>query len=215
MHFMKVKPSALFPLLRSDTQGQILAALELSERGETASDLARLVGTSLPTVTRELSRLADAELLVAESVGRRAVYRPNPAHPLSDALREIALFTYGPQPVIARELATVPGIDYAAIFGSWAARRSGEPGPPPRDIDVLVVGEPDLDEVYDAARRVEQALRREVNVTTMTPDRWAAVDDPFVETVRARPWVDLAVDTRGAHDVAARHGSHRPASEPR
>ncbi len=209
---MKVKPSAMFPLLRSDTQGQILAALVLSERGETAADLARLVGTSLPTVTRELARLADAELLVAESVGRRAVYRPNPEHPLSDALREIALFTYGPHPVIAGELATVPGIAHAAIFGSWASRRRGEPGPPPRDIDVLVVGDPDLDELYDALRRVEQVLRREVNVTTITPERWSAVDDPFIETVRARPLVDLAVDTRGAHDVAAGHRSHRPAS---
>ena len=79
---------------------------------------------------------------------------------------------------------------------------------------MLAVGEPDLDELYDAMRRVEQSLRREVNVTTMTSERWDAVDDPFVETVRARPWVDLAVDTRGVYDVAAGQGSHRSASEP-
>lgn len=194
---MKVKPSALFPLLRSDTQGQLLAALELSDRGETATDLARLVGTSLPTATRELGRLADAELIAVESVGRRAVYRPNRHHPLSDAVRQIALFTYGPHPVVARELATVPGIAEAAIFGSWAARRAGEAGPPPGDIDVLVVGNPDRDALYDALSRAEAALRREVNATVLAPDAWAAVDDPFVSTLRARPSVDLAVDTRG------------------
>ena len=55
---MKVKAPALFPLLRSETQGEVLAALELSERGETAADLARHVDASLPTVTRELARLA-------------------------------------------------------------------------------------------------------------------------------------------------------------
>lgn len=212
---MKVKASALFPLLRSDTQGQLLAALELSTRGETATELARLVGTSLPTVTRELARLSGAGLLSTEWVGRRAVYRPNPEHPLSDAVREIALFTYGPQPVIARELAGMSGVRMAAIFGSWAARRDGEPGLPPGDIDVLVVGNPDLDEVYDAIRRAEGVLRREVNVTTVTPERWAAVDDPFVSTVRARPWVDLQIGTGGVHDVAAGQGSHRPASEAR
>lgn len=194
---MKVKPSALFPLLRSDTQGQLLAALELSDRGETATDLARLVGTSLPTATRELGRLADAELISVESVGRRAVYRPNRLHPLSDAVRQIALFTYGPQPVVARELASVPGIAEAAIFGSWAARRSGEAGPPPGDIDVLVVGDPHRDALYDALSRAEATLRREVNATVLTPEEWAAMDDPFVSTVHARPSVDLSVNTRG------------------
>lgn len=203
---MKVAPSALFPLLRSDTQGQILAALVLSERGETASDLARHVGVSLPTVTRELGRLVDAELLMSEPVGRRSVYRPNAAHPLAEAMREIALFAHGPQPVIARELADVPGIAEAMIFGSWAARRRGEPGPPPRDIDVLVVGRPDPDDLYDAAELAERVLRREVNVTSLTPAQWAHVDDPFVATVRGRPLVDLQVDTRGEHDVAAGSG---------
>lgn len=193
---MKVAPSALFPLLRSDTQGQLLAALELSERGETATELARLVGTSLPTAMRELGRLADAELLTVDTVGRRAVYRPNRRHPLSDAVSQIALFTYGPQPVIARELATVPGIAEAAIFGSWAARRAGEAGPPPGDIDVLVVGDPDRDALYEASLRAEAVVRREVNVTLLSAEQWAAVDDPFVLTVRARPSVDLLVDTR-------------------
>ncbi|RZS57722.1 MarR family protein [Microcella putealis] len=205
---MKVKSSALFPLLRSDTQGQILAALVLSERGETASELARQVGTSLPTVTRELGRLVDAGLLVSELVGRRAVYRPNGAHPLAEATAEIALFTYGPEPVIARELATVPGIAQAMIFGSWAARRRGKPGPPPRDIDVLVVGGADLDDLYDAAERAEGVLKREVNITSLTPEQWANVDDGFVATVRERPWVDLQVDTRSEHDVGAGPGGH-------
>lgn len=190
---MKVQPSALFPLLRSDTQGQILATLELSERGETASDLARHVDASLPTVTRELTRLADAAIVESTTVGRRAVYRLNPRHPLADAVRDIAMFTYGPHPVIARELQSVSGITAAVLFGSWAARRRGEPGPPPGDVDVLVIGSPDLDALYDALTRAESRLRREVNATTITPARWEAVDDPFISTVRARPWVDLEI----------------------
>ncbi|QOD92795.1 ArsR family transcriptional regulator [Chryseoglobus sp. 28M-23] len=192
---MKVEAPAIFPLLRSDAQGQILATLELSHRGETAADLARQVEASLPTVTRELARLHDAGIIEATPVGRRAVYRLNVRHPLAEAVREIAMFAHGPQPVVARELSSVPGIVQAVLFGSWAARRRGEPGPPPGDIDLLVVGRPDRDELYDALRRAEGRLRREVNATTITPERWATVDDPFVATVRARPWVDLDVDT--------------------
>ena len=130
-------------------------------------------------------------------MGRRAVYSLNVRHPLAEVVREIAMFTHGPQPVVARELSSVPGIVQAVLFGSWAARRRGEPGPPPGDIDVLVIGRHDRDELYDALRRAEGRLRREVNATTITPERWATVDDPFVATVRARTWVDLDVDTGG------------------
>lgn len=205
---MKVAPSALFPLLRSDTQGRILAALVLSERGETASELARQVDASLPTVTREMGRLVDAGLVVSEPVGRRAVYRPNADHPLSEAMREVALFAYGPQPVVANELRHISGVAAAMIYGSWAARRRGVPGPPPGDIDVLVVGEPGRDDIYDAAQRAERVLRRDVNIVALTPAQWADADDAFVKTVRGRPLVDLEIGTRSDHFVASGQGGH-------
>jgi hypothetical protein len=37
----------------------------------------------------------------------------------------------------------------ANIFGSWAARYLQTPGPPPHDLDVLVVGRPARGSVYD------------------------------------------------------------------
>lgn len=193
IHFMKVPAPALFPLLRSETQGRLLAALVLAERAETASELARHTVASLPTVMRELDRLAVAELIVSSPVGRRAVFRLNAAHPLSDAVRDIAMFAYGPASVIASELADVGGVNRAILFGSWAARRTGEPGGPPGDIDLLVIGAPDREALYDALRRAETRLRREVNATILTVERWDAVDDPFVSNVRERPWVELAI----------------------
>ncbi|MFL0712894.1 MAG: winged helix-turn-helix domain-containing protein [Microcella pacifica] len=66
--------------------------------------MARHVDASLPTVTRELARLHDAEIIEATPVGRRAVYSLNVRHPLAEVVREIAMFTHGPQPVVAREL---------------------------------------------------------------------------------------------------------------
>jgi hypothetical protein len=44
--------------------------------------------------------------------------------------------------VIAEEFA-IPGVKQVVIFGSWAARYAGRAGPPPHDIDVLVVGKVD------------------------------------------------------------------------
>ena len=48
-----------------------------------------------------------------------------------------------PLPVLSQLLACVPGINAAYIYGSWAARYHHEPGGPPNDLDVLVIGAAD------------------------------------------------------------------------
>jgi predicted nucleotidyltransferase len=58
--------------------------------------------------------------------------------------------------VIADVLAPIDRIDAAYLFGSWAARYSGERGRAPADIDVLVIGSPDRDQVDDAIAEAEQ-----------------------------------------------------------
>ena len=77
------------------------------------------------------------------------------------------------------------------IFGSWTARYAGEIGSAPNDVDVLVIGDPDRDEVYEAADRAERRLHRPVQVTFRSADEWANRDDPFIATVRSRPLVAL------------------------
>ncbi len=69
--FMKVGPSALLPILRSDTVGELLAQLFLHpEQGFTLTELATDLGVSLPTVAREVDRMLTAGLVVQERVGR-------------------------------------------------------------------------------------------------------------------------------------------------
>jgi predicted nucleotidyltransferase len=73
---------------------------------------------------------------------------------LSRPLTDLLTVTYGPLPVLTEELRTVPGIAKAYLYGSWAARYSGEPGPPPNDVDVLVVGDADADALPRIAEKV-------------------------------------------------------------
>jgi predicted nucleotidyltransferase len=65
--------------------------------------------------------------------------------------------------LLEARLSAVTGVEKAYIFGSWARRFHGDPGPLPRDIDVLVVGGADPDEIYRATRAVEEHLGIEVN----------------------------------------------------
>jgi predicted nucleotidyltransferase len=93
--------------------------------------------------------------------------------------------------VIAEELAGIEGIDAAYIFGSWAARYAGEEGRPPADIDLLVLGVPDRDALYDAAQRASERLAREVNLTIRSPDWWRSGHDGFRTQLTQRPIVPV------------------------
>lgn len=83
------------------------------------------------------------------------------------ALTQLLEITFGPRAVIAEELA-IQGAEQVVTFGSWAARHEGQTGPPPDDIDVLVVGRVDRADVCDAADRANARLGIEVNPVVRT-----------------------------------------------
>ena len=56
---------------------------------------------------------------------------------------------------------------------------------------MLVIGRPDRDDVYDAARRAQQRLGREVNVTQRARKQWDTATDGFSEQVRSSPMVEV------------------------
>jgi predicted nucleotidyltransferase len=107
--------------------------------------------------------------------------------PLTGPLAELLLRSFGPRQVVAEELAGIAGIEAAYLFGSWAARYAGEPGRAPGDIDVLVIGDPDRDELDDAAQRAGVRLAREVNVTIRSSQWWRDGDDGFRTELTRRP----------------------------
>jgi predicted nucleotidyltransferase len=111
--------------------------------------------------------------------------------PLAGPLTELLLRSFGPRQVLAEELASVAGIEAAYLFGSWAARYAGEEGRAPVDLDVLVIGHPDRDDLDDVAQRAGARLAREVNVTIRSAQWWREGDDGFHAEVTRRPLVPL------------------------
>lgn len=70
------------------------------------------------------------------------------------------------------------------LLGSWAARYEGQAGPPPNDIDVLVVGKVDRADVFDAADRANARLGIEVNPVVRTANQWADPGDALVAQIK-------------------------------
>lgn len=189
---MRASAPPLLPIFRSQLQGELLAlVLADPARRWTIDELAERTGEPYQTVATEVRRLQEAELLDATTVGRTKLMSANEASPYRQPLSQLATMAFGPPTVIGEEFTFVDGIETIYIYGSWAARYRGEPGPAPNDIDVLVIGHPDRDEVYDAARRAQQRLGREVNITQRTRKQWDTATDGFSEQVRSSPMVEV------------------------
>jgi hypothetical protein len=144
----------LLPIFRSRLQGELLAlVLADATRQWTIDELAERTGEPYQTVATEVRRLQEADLLEATTVGRTKLLSANDANPYLRPLSQLATMAFGPPTVIGEEFTFVDGIEAIYVYGSWAARYRGEPGPAPNDIDILVIGRTDRDDVYDAARR--------------------------------------------------------------
>lgn len=202
---MRADAPTLLPILRSKVQGDILALTYTSQDTEfTLSQLAQRVGASPRAVHAEVDRLVNSGLLVDRRLGRNRLLSAPADGLLVRPLRDLLAVTLGPLPVLTAALGAVAGVQRAFIYGSWAARYSGEPGPPPADIDVLVVGDADPDDLYDVAREAERRLGRPVDIRRVRSSSWddESSQDPFLASLRSRPLVELDL-VRSTAEVAS------------
>jgi DNA-binding transcriptional ArsR family regulator len=191
---MRSAAPALLPVFRSQLQADILAALLLNPGREySMTELAQRLGAPLSTVHGEVKRLTEAGLLRRRNVGRSAMVQANPGNRLVEPLAELLLLSWGPLQVIADEFAELDGAEQVLIFGSWAARYLQRPGPPPHDLDVLVVGWPTRGSVYDAADRAQQRLGMPVNPVIRSAEAWRDDADPLVQQIQSGPTVAVLV----------------------
>lgn len=182
---MRREGPALLPVFRSRHQAELLTWLYLHPDSEYGvSDLADRLGVPLSTLHREVVRLDEAGLILSRTLGRNRLIRANTAHPAAVALRQLLEVTFGPRVVVAEEFA-IPGAQEVVVFGSWAARYDGQAGPPPNDIDVLVVGKVDRADLYEAADRARARLGIEVNPVMRSPQQWDNPVDALVTQIKA------------------------------
>jgi DNA-binding transcriptional ArsR family regulator len=187
---MRTEAPLLAPIFRSDGQARLLSTVLLSGEELSLTDLAKKAGLAYPTAHREVARLMDAGILRERQVGRTRLIGANGESPLVQPLREILRVATGPVMILAAELASVDGIESAFLYGSFAARMLGDAGPAPHDVDVMVLGEPDVDAVYEACARAEAVVHRPVNPTILTAAEFAARSG-FLDNVRNGPAVPV------------------------
>lgn len=185
-------PPGLLPIFRSRHQLELLGHLFVHAASAfSIAELERHTGIPQQTVSREVDRLAKAGLISVRTAGRMKLVEAAADSPYFPELRALLLKATGPATVLGDRLAQVAGIEEAYIFGSWARRYEGELGPPPADVDVLVVGDADPDAVEAACVEAGRRLGLEVNPVVLSQDEWPRSRSGFIRQLRQDPVLRL------------------------
>lgn len=154
-------------------------------------ELARLTGTNAGTLHKELTRLAQAGLLLRQEQGNQVRYQANRACPVFPELAGLFRKTCGLVDVLADALQPLGDeISLAFVFGSMA-RGEEQAG---SDVDIMVIGTPAFADVVKALYPAQDILQREINPVIYSQQeacRRIEAGDAFIRELLAKPklWV--------------------------
>jgi len=169
-------------------------------------ELAGILNADPANLSRELRRLEHEGLFTSDRRGNQKHFRLNRHYPLYDEIRGIVAKTIGATGKLKAALARVEGIEEALLYGSFARNQQDQAS----DIDLLIIGKPEMGDLEEALRTLERQLRREINYTLLTREELESrlkKKDPFITDV----WENKRIDLLAPLDLnfTQRHGEIR------
>ena len=185
--------SKLAELLFRDYRRRALGLLLLhADKRYHVREIARLTNTVAGTLHKELARLADAGLLLNETVGNQVLYGANRDCPIFEELASILRKTSGLTDVLASALASFSDRILAAfVFGSMASGKETAGS----DVDLLIIGDVDFTEIAKAVYSSQEVLGREINPKVYSKKEWNQMlknKDAFIKEVLGKPKLFIA-----------------------
>lgn len=180
--------TTLANVLFKDYRRRVLGLLLLHpEKQYHVRQIARLTDTVAGTLHKELSKLAEAGLLVKERIGHQVFYRADSECIIFQELSSILRKTSGIADLITEMLSPLAKkIDTAFIFGSVAAQTETSFS----DIDLVVIGRIKFGELVEVLLGAQEILDREINPKVYSRKEWTKLRDSkdgFVTEVLRKP----------------------------
>lgn len=122
-------------------------------------ELERKINEEAKNISRELQNLETLGLLISEKHGNRRFYSLNENFFLYPELKGIIFKTTGVLGLLKEAVAKLKGIEAAFIYGSYATGKEAESS----DVDLMIIGKPDLTELNEVISGLEDKLNREIN----------------------------------------------------
>jgi len=147
-------------LITSKTKRKLLALLFGNPEKEFyLRELARRISEPTNAVSRELEKLERAGLLIKERKANLLYFQANKKSQIYGELKAMILKTEGAGTALREELGKIGKVRFAFIYGSTARgeERAGS------DIDLMIIGKPELKKIVSFASKTEKKIGREIN----------------------------------------------------
>ena len=147
-------------------------------------ELERKINEEAKNISRELKNLESLGLLTSESQGNQKFYSVNEGFFLYSELKGIIFKTTGVLGLLKEALAKLKGIEAAFIYGSYATGKETESS----DVDLMIVGKPDLTELNEEISGLEDKLNREINYMCFDREEYEErkkIKDAFISEILA------------------------------
>jgi predicted nucleotidyltransferase len=157
------------------------------------TQLMRDLGMSSSLVQKELGKLEGIGLVTSSRESNTRYFQVNKTFPIYAELKGIIFKTVGLADFLRDSLDDIGPVEVALIYGSVAKNVEDMRS----DVDLLVIGDIDLDALNEAVDGAEQAIGREINPTVYTREEWAGrvkIKQAFVTDILSGPKIFLIGD---------------------
>ncbi len=144
----------------SRIRGKILAWLFTHpDKSFFVRQIALILKEDPTNVSREMAKLEELGILKSKRNGNLKHFQANQDLPFFKELKGLVLKTTGVAGQIRASMGKITGIEYAFIFGSYAKGEEKADS----DVDLLIIGDVDMDRLDSNLGKLEKILGREIN----------------------------------------------------
>jgi len=199
----------VFKLTKSKTREKILRLFFSDiEKKYYLRELERILDIPVGNVRRELLNLEKSGLFKREKMGKQVYYSVNKQSPIFEEFKRIVSKTIGVEGILRKELQKVKNINVAFIFGSYAKEKEDSFS----DIDLMIIGKPDEDELISKISSVEKKLNREINYSIFSSEdfkRGLRKKEVFLEEIMAGPKLFIIGNQNELEKIVGRRKSSK------
>jgi len=192
----------LHKLFSSKVRIELLSTFFLHpEKSFYLRELERITGEDYKNVSTELKNLESIGFLTSSKSGNLKYFHVNPGFLIYSELKTIFFKVRGAPGLLKQALSDDKDVEYAFIYGSFAAGAENEKS----DIDLMVVGKIPLENLLKRLREPEKALGREINPSLfpISEMKQRLKDrDSFIDRVMDEPKIMLIGDEDGLRRLA-------------
>jgi DNA-binding transcriptional ArsR family regulator len=155
-------------LFQSKTREDILVLLLSNPKKRLyIREISRLIDQEPNAVSGELKNLESAKIVISEKEGKVIFYKANEDNPIFAELRSIIFKTAGIGGYLRTEIQS-KSILFAFIYGSTAGGEDKKGS----DIDLMIIGTPDMEKIAIQLSKAENKLNREINYSVFSPQEF-------------------------------------------